>query len=75
MPELHKKFADDSIRGQTNYEEMVKYFAAVRSRVEKEAQQEAQKEEKALEMNQINNQRSQQPLEPERHRGDNLNSR
>ena len=39
MPELHRKFADNSIRGQTNYEDMVKYFAAVRSKVEREEQE------------------------------------
>ena len=75
MPELHKKFADNSIRGQTNYEDMVKYFAAVRSKVEKE-DRENTVEDKGQERDESNNQRSEQPqMEPQQRRRDNLNSR
>ena len=71
MPELHRKFADNSIRGQTNYEDMLKYFAAVRSKVEKEDQLEQQ----GSSQDQSINQKSQPVQEPEQHRRDNLNSR
>ena len=76
MPELHRKFADNSIRGQTNYEDMVKYFAAVRSKVEREEEQENQMEEQGPpERDQSNNEKNRAQEPEQRSRRDNLNSR
>ena len=75
MPELHRKFADNSIRGQTNYEDMVKYFAAVRSKVEREEEQENQMEEQGQERDQSNNEKNRAQEPEQRSRRDNLNSR
>ena len=77
MPELHRKFADNSIRGQTNYEDMVKYFSTIKSKVEKEMDEEEKESVKTTEQReevQNVNQRNREE-EYNNRRRENLNSR